>query len=143
MAYDKRFCRIIPISLLEEVVAKVDREERVQFCHLDSQKALIAIIHGLLDQKAKAFFASAKVNNWVVQSLKGTSSRMRIGVSMRHRAAIQPAASLVCLSVIGLPDSFQRHGQYLGRRISHFANDTQLLTAANCAVIQRNVEKIY
>lgn len=49
-------------NLLDEVIGKIERGERVDICYLKFQKALNSVKHRILDQNARAFGENAKIN---------------------------------------------------------------------------------
>lgn len=65
-------------SFLEAVPSLIDRGERLEVCHLELQKTFDSVDHRHLDEKARAFAAGAKTNNWAPQGLEGRSFRVML-----------------------------------------------------------------
>lgn len=65
------------ISFLDEVTGGIEGDGGIEVCHLDREEAFDSVKCRFLEQKVKAFGVEDMVNNWITQSLKDGSFRMR------------------------------------------------------------------
>lgn len=114
----ERSCLINLISFLDELTDRIGGGGRVEVSYLDFQKFFESVNHSRFGQRVKAFGADAEVKNWIAQSLKGMSFRVRVKRCLSDRITTLRRAEVVCLRAITRPDTCRRYSQWVGKSVS-------------------------